>query len=270
MNYFKSVFTFLLLLLFITACNSETTPELPTPSPTIPVEAVSTPLPIETEPVPESVTGEPDLIAVKFMDANRVIPAGLDPVSQPQEAVSQYLQTTNDGSNLWAGSSVRGSNFFTLEILPVRHDFPELITVTFPLHLNVTKTTDSLSNSNVISPMGGGGGGNTKFFPSLSLQAGEFELMPDEPEPVILMKDVQQLSYIFEMPCAQAGMFVLQFVIPYSVTGNMVTQERTFEYTIQIACPESANLWLLSDPNAGQIENGGTWIFQGGRYVPQQ
>jgi len=94
--------------------------------------------------------------------------------------------------------------------------------------------------------------------------------MPDEPDPVILMKDVQQLSYIFEMPCAQAGMFDLQFVIPYSVSGNKVTKERTFDYTIQIACPESANLWLLSDSNAGQIENGGTWIFQGGRYVLQQ
>jgi len=172
MNYFKSVFT--LLLLLVTACNSETTPEPPIPTSTVPVETVSTPLPIENEPVSEATADEPDLIAVKFMDTNRVIPAGLDPVSQPREAISQYLQTTNDGSNLWAGCSVRGSNFFTLEILPVSHDLPELISVTFPLYLNVTKTTDSLSNSNVISLMGGGGGGNTKFFPSFSLQAGEF------------------------------------------------------------------------------------------------
>jgi hypothetical protein len=269
MNYFKSMFASLLLLSLITACNAEIIDEAPLPTATIPVEIVSTPLPTETEPVSESTMSEPDLIAVKFNDPGRVVPADLNPATQSQEVVSQYLQTIKDGSNLWAGGSIQSSNLFTLEILPVSHDLPELISVTFPLYLNVTKTTDSLSNANLFSPMGGGGGGgNTKFFPSISLQTGEFELMPDEPDPVILIKDVQQLFCFFDMPCIQTGVFDLLFVIPYSVTGNMVTQERTFEYTIQFACTESATLWLLSDPNTGQIENGGRWFFQDAQFVP--
>jgi hypothetical protein len=275
MNYFKCVFASLLLLSLITACNAELIADAPLPTATIPAEIVSTPFPTETEPVSESTMSEPDLIAVKFNDPERVVPADLDPATQPQEVISQYLQTIGDGSNLWAGGSVQSSNIFTLEILSVSHDLPELISVTFPLYLKITKTTDSISisisisNSNILFPMGGGGGGgNTKFFSSISLQAGEFELMPDEPDPVILMKDVQQLFYFFDMPCIQTGVFDLQFVIPYSVTGNMVTQERTFEYTIQLACPESATLWLLSDPNTGQIKNGGRWFFQDAQYVP--
>ena len=240
------------------------------PTSTMSVEPASTPIPKETELVSESAPSEPDLIAVKFIDSERVIPADLDPASQPQEAVSQYLQTTNDGSNLWAGGSTMDSNYFALDIVPVSHDTPELISVTFPLNLSVTKIADSLANLNFLSPMSGGGGGVAKNFPSLPLQAGEFEMMPDDPSPVILMKDVQQLSYNFFMPCVQTGVFDLQFMIPYSVTGNMVTQERTFDYTIQIVCPESATLWLLSDPNVGRIKNGGTWIFQDGRYAPQQ
>lgn len=271
MRIFKTLFIPLSMFLLMTACNTGVVPEPPMPtSTTIPVEPPSTPLPTETKSVTEPMADEPDLIAVKFIDSERVIPAALDPTSQSQEMVSQYLQTTGDGSNLWAGGSIQGSNFYSLEILPASYDLPELISVTFPLYLNVTKTTDSLSDANIIFPTRGGGGGNSKFFPSLPLQEGSFELMPDEPAPVILMKDVQQLFYFFDMPCVQTGVFDLQFSIPYSVTRNMVTQESIFEYTIQLACPESATLWLLSDPNAGQIENGGTWIFQGGRYVPQQ
>ena len=94
MSYFKSVFASLLLLLLITACNSATTPELPMPTSIMPVEPASAPIPKETELVSESGSSEPDLIAVKFIDSERVIPADLDPASQPQEAVSQYLQTT--------------------------------------------------------------------------------------------------------------------------------------------------------------------------------
>jgi hypothetical protein len=271
MSYFKSVFASLLLLLLMTACNAESTLEPPVPTAIMTVETVSTPLPIETEPVSESVGGDPDLIAVKFIDAARVIPAGLDPSSQSQEVVSQYLQTTGDGSNLWAGGLIGDSNIFFLEIVGVNQDLPNIISVTFPLRLKIVEKIESIEDVSMLSPMGGGGGGGElKIFPSLSLQAGEFEMMPDDPSPVNLMKDVQQLTYFFDMSCAHSGVFDLQFTIPYSVTGNMVTQERTLDYTIQLVCPESATLWHLSDPNTGQIENGGTWIFQDGRYVPQQ
>ena len=91
-------------------------------------------------------------------------------------------------------------------------------------------------------------------------------MMPDDSSPVVLMKDVQQLTYFFDMSCVHSGAFNLRFTIPYSVTGNMETEERTLDYTIQLFCPESATLWHLSDPDAGQIESVGTWIFQDGRY----
>ena len=215
-----------------------------------------------------SAASDPDLIAVKFIDPERVIPAGLDPALQPQEVVSQYLQKTRDGSNLWAGGSVVGSNFYMLEILLISQDLPELISVAFPLRLKITEKIESLKDVSILSLMGGGGGvRELKVFPSLSLQAGEFEMMPDDPSPVILMKDVRQLTYFFDMSCVHSGVFDLQFTIPYSVTGNMVTKERTLDYTTQLVCPEFASLWHLSDPNAGQLENVGTWIFQDGRYV---
>ena len=96
-------------------------------------------------------------------------------------------------------------------------------------------------------------------------------MMPDDPSPVTFNEGCTTTHVqFFDMPCVHSGVFDLQFTIPYSVTGNMVTQERTFDYTIQLVCPESATLWHLSDPNAGQMENGGTWIFQDGRYAPQQ
>ena len=269
MKYIKSVFTSLLLLLLMTACNSRTTPEPPMPTAIMPVEPVSTPLSIETEPASESATGEPDLIAVKFIETERVIPVSLDPVSESQDVASQYLQATDDGSNLWAGGSIRDSNFFSLEIVSLNHDSPDLISVTFPLNLNITKATDSTTDLNILSPTAGGGGGAAIIFPSLPLQAGEFELMPDDPNSVTLMKDIQQPFYFFNMPCVQTGVFDLQFMIPYNVTGNMVTQERTFDYTIQIVCPESATLWRLADPSSGQIENEGRWKFQNNHYILQ-
>lgn len=94
-------------------------------------------------------------------------------------------------------------------------------------------------------------------------------MMPDDPSPVILMKDVQQLTYFFDMSCVHSGVFNLQFTIPYSVTGNTVTQERTLDYTIQLVCPESATLWRLADLSSGQIENEGHWKFQNNHYILQ-
>jgi len=270
MSFFKYMFIPLSMLLLVTACNAETTPEPQMPTSTISVEPISTPLPTETNSVTESVSiSELDLIAVKFIDPERVVPADLDPVTQAQAVVSQYLQTTGDGSNLWAGGSIMDSNHFFLEVEALSHDSPNLISVTFPLHLSITEEADSLTDLNILSPMGGGGGGIAKNFPSLPLQAGEFELIPDDPTSVILMKAVEQLSYNFTMSCLQSGVFDLQFEIPYSVTGNMTEAEHTFEYGIQVVCPESATLWLLSDPDSGQIENGGRWFFQDGRYVLQ-
>ncbi len=254
--------------LFIAACSAKTIQEAPTPTILVPTETLPTPLPTATQPVIEKAADEPDLISVHFIDSEQVIPADMDIALQEQEVVSQFSQITSDGSNLWAAGSIQDINFFTLKINTLNQDLPEAISISFPLQLDITESADPYADVNIISLIGSGGGAESRYFPTPPLQTGAFELTPDEPSPVNLTDEADQIAFDFAMSCQQSGAFDLNFKIPYTVEGNEKTKEHSFEYGIQIVCPETATLWYLMDKDNGQIEDGGRWIFQDTHYVP--
>lgn len=272
MNYKKYACIIFLMTLLLTACNAGTSQETPAPPSTptvlVPTKTVTIPEPQKTEPVLIESDDEPALLSIKFVGFERVLPADMDIATQSEAVVSQYAQMTGAGSNLWAAGSIQDIIFFSLKVESVNQDAPELISATFPIQLHVTETDITQEDVHILSQIGAGGGRESIYFSTLPLQAGEFELTPDDPSPVILTKEVEQISYDFTMSCTQSGVFELDFKIPYTVTGNMETSEYVHEYTIQVICPETATLWYLMDLDNGQIENGGRWAFQGTHYVP--
>ena len=120
----------------------------------------------------------------------------------------------------------------------------------------------------MVAPMGGGGGGDIKVFAPFPLQAGEFDVMPDDPSPVTLsLSDIPSFPYMFTMTCQQAGLFDLTFTIPYSVTEASGSQDRAAIYTVLFACPQSATVWGIGGL---ELQKMNQIVFQNGEYVVQQ
>ena len=273
---FKNKYSMIFItgILLLSGCASKTAAEAPMPSVAVSEEVLPTlaptsiPLPSETPMVAQVETDLFDPVTVKFVSGERVVPADMDLVSLPQEVVAQYTQVIADGSNSWAGASIKDANHFLLQIDATDPNAADLLKVFFPIHLSIKNFNAPLNDVNLLMPMSGGGGVMKSFAP-LALQAGEYDFLPDDPSPLILKKDVEEIFYLFHMPCVQSGAFDLNFTIPYTLMGNQVERDYTYEYTVQLICPQSVNLWILPHEMEGEIENGGRWVFQGDRYVQQ-
>jgi len=185
MNSKKYGLTVLMVALLVTACNAGTPqePQAPalTPTLSVPTKTSTIPVPQNTEPVLTESVDEPDLLSVKFVSFERVLPADMDIATQSEAVISQYAKITGDGSNLWAAGSIQEIIFFSLMVESVNQDAPELISATFPLQLRVTETTITQEDVHILSQIGAGGGRESRYFSALPLQAGEFELSPDDP-----------------------------------------------------------------------------------------
>ena len=268
MNTIKYSIPLILIFMLVAGCAAPTEASSPAP--------INTSTPLSSATATFSATADAGtsfvpIIKIKlgFNDSIRVIPSNLDPNTQAAEIISQYQQVLSNQSEIWYGGTISGTHSFSFEVSTLSQDPGETVALQFPIHLILSRTNEPVDGVNIISPMGGGGGGEALVFQDFGLQAGEMDLVPDNSTPFALQVDNTPSVYFdFAASCQQAGVYKLEFSIPYTITDNAGTQlDASSFYIVSLVCAQTATHWLWDGEN--QMMQAGRWIFQNGQYVQQ-
>jgi hypothetical protein len=212
------------------------------------------------------------MLKIGFVVPDRLIPTSLDPLTQSSDIAGRYHQIMTDQSEIWYGGTFQGAHSFSLEISTLSTNPAETVRLRFPIHLIVSKTQEPAEKLNIISQMGGGGDGTaSRTFSDIELRDGEWDIVPEELNSYDLrVGEFSSMPYIFNTVCQQAGIYKLEFSIPYTLLDGVGTETpASTYYIVSLACPQSATLWFWNGEPKGQLEKFGSFIFQDGQYIPQ-
>ncbi len=288
----KNVYIFVLSVLFLTSCQTATPNNASVPnddaglapaSETTELEkapsqppATATQAPTEIPPATATPTAAPTATAVskdmvgKFDYPSRVIPGDIDPIKQERKMIELYRAATlNDKHHLeWYGASVASEDIFFLWISTLLEDKTEELHLIYPARAKITLLDIPADHFNVVSPMGGGGGGVINEMQPFILQPGQVNIEPKGEAEVRLDTAIDighQMHYI----CKQTGVFNIHFEFPYKrISKNGDEVENVYPYDVIFACPESFTQYYV-DPYTVETKNVVEWIVKDGEYVMQ-
>jgi hypothetical protein len=237
-------------------------PGTDTPAVSAPAAAPS----VSSTPAERPAIIPPPLLQVDYDQAVRIIPASFNPLTQFASIVAAYRGLAELPQPVgWFGGTLTGGHSFQIGLsLPT--DAPGRVELRFPVRVSISLTEAAADRLNVISPSSSGGGGGFNSFPGFVLQVGHLELMPelilvDRLEPGALT----EVGYDFVAACVDAGVYHLDFALPYEVHSGDLVQSWMAPFGVDLACPQQADAWIF-DPESGALAGTSSSRLNGGVY----